>query len=240
MQQAELLPLRSGLQRDKVSDRVRELQQQVKQAMRESGIKRESSKTPEELCSALDAVKTRLRNQIKDLKAGRVSPERKGIELDAEAKGLKAELTNLQIKAQQASGELDLKLRKMLQTLEGKPGVSPERKLQLVMDATQRSIDEYNRRIKENDLTPTQRKSGVPETPELKALREQRDLLQETYRQMKEAATPKKSAEETALDRYKKHLETRIANMERNTLPTTSRRSRISLLYLPRSYRHES
>ena len=214
--QAELLPLRSGLQRDKVSDRVRELQQQVKQAMRESGIKPESSKTPEEQWrSALDAVKTRLRNQIKDLKAGRVSPERKGIELDAEAKGLKDELTNLQIKAQQASGELDLKLRKMLQTLEGKPGVSPERKLQLVMDATQRSIDEYNRRIKENDLTPTQRKSGVPETPELKALREQRDLLQETYRQMKEAATPKKSAEETALDRYKKHLETRIADMER-------------------------
>ena len=203
--QAALLPLRSGLQRDKASDRVRELQQQVKQAMRESGIDVKSSMTPEQQWkTALDGVKTRLRNQITDLtkqlRTGEKTPKREGITYDEEANVLKAERDSL---------------RSQLQAIEGKPKMSPEQKLKMAMAATEKSISEYERRIKENDLTPQQRKSGMAETPELRAMRERRDALRETFRQMKEAANPKKSPEEVSLDRYKKVLTNRIADMER-------------------------
>ena len=66
--QAAVLPLKSGLQRDKATERVQELTKQVKQAMREYGIDVRPTKTPEEQWkSALETVKTRLRNQISDL-----------------------------------------------------------------------------------------------------------------------------------------------------------------------------
>jgi hypothetical protein len=79
----------------------------------------------------------------------------------------------------------------------------------------EKSIAEYERRIRENDLTPQQRRDGVPETPELKSLRERLDGLRETYRQMKEAAAPKKTPEQIALDRFKTHTSNRIADMQR-------------------------
>lgn len=219
--QAKVAPLRSGLQRDAASDRVRELQKQVKQAMRESGIDVKPTATPEQQWkSALDSVKTRLRNQITDLTKQLQTGEKPDgssspIPLDAEGKALQDARDNLRIKIRQEAIETRLKLRAMLQGLEGKPGVHPEQKLKTAMDATQRSIDEYERRIKENDLTPSQKRAGAPETPELKALRERRDALQETYREMQKAAKPKKSPEQTALDRYKQNLTNRIADLER-------------------------
>jgi hypothetical protein len=200
-----LLPLKSGLQRDAASDRVRELQKQVKQAMRESGIDVQPTRTPaQQWKSALDSVKTRLHNQISDLtkqlQTGEKTPKREGIAYDEEAKILRTERDSL---------------RSKLQAIEGKPGMSPEQKLKMVMASTEKSIAEYERRIKENDLTPQQRRAGMPETPELKALRERRDSLVEGLRQIKEAAKPKKAPEEAALDRYKKQLTNRIDDMER-------------------------
>jgi hypothetical protein len=202
--QAKALPLRSGLQRDAASDRVRELQRQVKQAMKESGIDAKTSMSPErQWKTSLDAVKTRLRNQIADLakqlKTGEKTPAREGVAYDEEANILK--------------GERD-SLRKTLQDIEGKPKMSPEQKIKMATAAVEKSIAEYERRIKENDLTPAQKSAGALETPALRALREQRDSLKETFRQMKEAATPKKSPEEIALDRYKTYTKNRIADME--------------------------
>ena len=59
-------PAHSGLQRDPVSDEVRDLTKQIHDAMRESGI--DKQRTPEERWkSALDSAKTRLKNEIKDI-----------------------------------------------------------------------------------------------------------------------------------------------------------------------------
>jgi hypothetical protein len=62
-------PLHSGRQRDPVSDEVRDLQRQIKDAMRESGLDAQSTKDQ----AALDAIhlkayKTRTEKQIADLK----------------------------------------------------------------------------------------------------------------------------------------------------------------------------
>lgn len=202
---AAQVPLRSGLQRDAASDRVRELERQVKQAMRESGIDSKSSMSPErQWKTSLEAVKTRLRNQLSDmaqrLKTGEKPDPKKGIEYDEEAKLLKEHADSM---------------RKLLQDIEGKPKMSPEQKIKMAMASTEKSIEEYERRIKENDLTPAQKQAGALETPELKALRERRDALKETFRLMKEASTPKKSPEEIALARYKTLIQNRIADMEK-------------------------
>lgn len=216
-----LRPMKSGLQRDKASERVSELTKQVKQAMRDSGIDTRPSLTPEQQWkSALDGVKTRLRNQITDLtkqlREGKQELAKKSpTKLDPEAQALKDLRDNLLIKQQQESTALQLKLREALNEVEGKAGVHPETKIKSAKAAIEKSIAEYERRIKENDLTQEQRKSGVPETPELNALRARRDELQKTYRELKQAAEPKKSPEQIALDRYKKQLTNRIDDMDR-------------------------
>ena len=90
------LPEHSGLQRDPVSDEVRDLQRQIKDAMRESGLDATTNRSPEEKWkTALDSVKTRLKNDIHDLdqqiEAGkRTHKVKQPLEYDAEAKRLKA------------------------------------------------------------------------------------------------------------------------------------------------------
>ena len=89
-------PLHSGLQRDPISDEVRSLQRQIKEAMRESGLDAQSMRSPEEQWkTAIDSVKTRLKNEIHDLDqqiaAGkRTHKEKSSIDYDEEAKKLKA------------------------------------------------------------------------------------------------------------------------------------------------------
>ena len=89
-------PLRSGMQRDPISDEVRELQRQIKDAMRESGIDDKSARSPEEQRkTAADGIKTRLKNEIFDLNkqilsGKRTVKDRKSIEYDTETKALKA------------------------------------------------------------------------------------------------------------------------------------------------------
>ena len=85
--QEGMVPLRSGLQRDPVSDKVRDLQKKVRQAMREAGIDSSSIRSPEEQWrTALEGVKTRLRNQIHDLneqlQTGKKTPKKIGIKYD--------------------------------------------------------------------------------------------------------------------------------------------------------------
>lgn len=95
-------PVRSGLQRDKPSPRVKELEQKVKVEMRKHGIElNKSIKDPEERWrTALEAYKTRLKNETEfldetlksqDLDKYLERKKRKQLELDEEALKLKAE-----------------------------------------------------------------------------------------------------------------------------------------------------
>jgi hypothetical protein len=194
------VPLRSGMQRDPLSDKVREMGRQVRQAMREAGIDSLSTRTPEEQWkTSLDAVKTRLKNQIADLtkqlETGKKTPKKIGIEYDEEANALKEERDSLSA---------------ALAEIEGKPQMSPEQKIKMAMAAVEKSIAEYDRRIKENDLTPQKKVSTTPVTPELKAMREKRDQLKEIYKGMQDEAKPKLTPEQV----YTNHLEKRKTDLE--------------------------
>lgn len=198
-------PLKSGLQREAPSDAVRELQKKVQQAMRENGIEIEAkSKTPEEQWkSALDAIKSRLKNQITDLtkqlETGEKTPKKVGVEYDAEAKLLRDERD---------------RLKSMLEEVEGKPEMSDEQRVAIAKKALEKSIAEYERRIDQNDLNPAKAESKTPETPELTALRERLKGLKDTYGEMQEAANPKKTPEERALEAYKSRTAKRIDELQ--------------------------
>lgn len=196
----KLMPLRSGLQRDKATDRVRELQRQVNEAMKKSGLSREATKSPaEQWKSSLDSIKTRLRNQITDitkiLETGEKPPQKEGVPLDQEAEDLKW-------LRDYGQGLLD--------EFEGKPEMSDEQKVKMATAAVQKSIIELERRIKERDLAPKAKEPAV-ETPELKVLRDKRDALRETVAQMRREAEESKGAEPAQI----KSLENQIADLER-------------------------
>jgi len=198
------VPLRTGLQRDKVSDRVRELQKEVTLAMRESGI--EKGKTPEaQWKTSLDAVKTRLKNNIADLvkrmETGKAEPKKVGIKYDEAAASLKI---------------LRDKIQDVLDFAEGKKEKTPqppEQRIRAATVAVEKSIAEYERRIIEEDLSTKKKTRTTPETPELKVLRQERDLLKDIYKMMKEEASPKKSPEEISLQAFRKRAENQIINL---------------------------
>lgn len=197
-------PLRSGMQRDVVSDRVRDLQKKVKQAMKESGIDSKPTKSPEaRFKSALDAVKTRLNNQITDLtqqlKTGKKTPKKIGVEYDAEAKALAKQRDEL--KAQ-------------LEAIEGKPGMSDEQRVKVATASAERSIKELERRISEKDLTPAPKGKPPIETPELNKLRAQREELKKEYKALKDAAKPPKDPEASRLQAFKTRTKNKISELE--------------------------
>lgn len=167
-------PKRSGLQRDEPSQKVRELQKRIQVEMRKHNF----TETPEDKAnrykSVLEGIKTRLKNSIDDLnkqiETGEKIPKTdKAVEYDAEAKALKEQRDALKTKFDEVFGKHEL---------------SDEQRINLASKAVQRAIDDLNRRIAENDIeSKTTRKT--PETPELKALKEQRKGLMKNLIQMR-------------------------------------------------------
>lgn len=267
------IPERSGLQRDPASDRVRELQKQVKQAMREHGIDSRKSQTPErQWKTSLDAVKSRLRNQLDDvmkkLATGEKEAKRTGIKYDDEANVLKEQRDMLRDvlrstkeepakrvateeqrlrQAEKSLAEYQRKIkekdftpaehlqgppterlaelrnkvseardsyRDMVKDAKAKPEDVAQRKIERAAKVMQKQIEKVEQRIKAGDITPAQRRAGRPEPREISLLRDRLDATRETYRQLKEAAEPKKTPEQIALERFKKYTKKRIADME--------------------------
>ncbi|MFH2107007.1 MAG: hypothetical protein ABII22_07140, partial [Candidatus Micrarchaeota archaeon] len=201
-----IVPSRSGWRRDKQSDRERELRREVHQAMREAGIN--TTRTPaEQWKTSLDAIKSRLKNSVADLvkrfETGQKEPKKIGIEYDEQA----TELKNFRDKIQEVLDFAEGKKEKTPQ--------SPEQRIRMATAAVEKSIAEYERKITENDLATKKKGSTTPETPELKRLRSERDLLKDIYKEMQNEAKPKKSPDDVALEAFRKRKERQIAEYER-------------------------
>lgn len=195
--QNKLRPLRSGLQRDKLTDQERRMQREIKEAMKDLPVDQEE--VDKAWKNSLDSVKSRLSNQIADLedqiKTGVKTPKKKGIEYDAEANALKDRRDEL---------------KKILAETEGKQSLSDEQKTRNAIGAVQRTIDEYERRIKEKDFEPKQ-KAKTHETAELKSLRDTRDKLKVTYKQLEQDLGV---ADKKKLANYKKSIQKSIGRYE--------------------------
>ena len=196
-------PLRTGFQRGEPSDEVRRLQRKVQDLMKENGITKESLDPDKVWKTALDGIKTRLKNQIKDLErqkeTGEKTPKKQGVIYDEEARLLKEQRDAL---------------KSEIEFIEGKREISDEQKIKMTVLALERSIAEYERRINEGDINPKEKTGKTPETNEIKILRSIRDNVKEEYEQMKEDMNPKKTPEERALATLKTRLKNREAELQ--------------------------
>ena len=191
-------PERSGMQRDKPTQKVRELQRKIQQALKEFGIETVDPST--QLKTSLDRIKTSLRNQIEDLQkqidTGEKTPKKNGVAYDQEAKDLKARRDAL---------------REHLQAIEGKTEMSDEQRNKLAIAAAKRSLDEYNRRIKELDFSDRQKPNREP-SPELAEIRAQRDAAREAFETLRDG--PKKDPDQVARERLLKAINKRADALE--------------------------
>jgi hypothetical protein len=208
-------PLRSGLQRDVPSDRVRDLQRQVKEAMKEAGIE---SKSPEDQWkSSLDAIKTRLTNRAADLtrqiESGKRDNTKPAVKYDAEATKLKEEAEFLNKVMQAVTPEEKIAIEKpVVTTTKPKREISPEERVQTALKAAERAVGKYAQEVAEGQKKKTPKQ--ILETPELIEARQRRDEWKEIVTNLREIAKPLKTPEERALQAFKTRAKNRIVELD--------------------------
>jgi diguanylate cyclase with GGDEF domain len=199
--QAGQAPLKTGPERRAPTDTERALIQQVNDLKKQLGIQTTDPAT--QLKSTLDASKTRMRNQIEDL-------------ADQIAKG---EQRRREKGTGPTDAELDL-LRRIRDRLKtdfdnafGKPELTDEQRVKIATEAVQRSIDEYEQRIKDKDFA--RRRGLAVSTPELDALKARRDALSEEFQALRDA-DPAVQAEQrdAALRNRKADLLAQVAELK--------------------------
>lgn len=194
----KMRPLRSGLQRDKLSAEERMKMKELTNEMKL--LPKEKADLDKEWRSALDAIKSRLNNQIEELESqiakGEKSPKKEGVQYDAEALALKAKRDSL---------------KETLESIVGEREISDEQRINTAMAATERTLKELEQRIKDKELETKKKISRTPQTPELVALKEQVKQARETLKQMQdEAGIP----EAKRLEAFKKRTKSSISQLE--------------------------
>lgn len=192
-------PKKTGVERRTPSDEERRLIKLVNELKKKGGFV--VTDPAKQLKSALDAIKTRLRNSISDLEhqigtRTKIVKSKTGVTYDLEAEGLRRQRDTLKAEFEE---------------IFGKPEMTDEQRIKLATSAVERGIAEYERRIADKDF---QRKTTrTPSTPELEALRATRDSLREEYKLLEAAAHPERALE-TALRVYKAGLKRQTAQLE--------------------------
>lgn len=190
-------PKRSGLQRDKPTDKERKMQRELRDAMKD--LPQEEGAQEKAWATALATVKNRLKNTISDLQeqiaTGQKSAAKKGVEYDAEAIALREKVNEL---------------RSIVQEMEGPRQMSDEQRVKLAIASAERSIAEYERRLNTGDTSGRNTKKA-PETPELIKVRAKRDALRQAYEQMLEQSG---ATEKKRLQNYKNTVKRTIADLE--------------------------
>jgi len=105
-------------------------------------------------------------------------------------------------------------LRKQMQELrkaENPPKPEEQRKLESAMKAVEKSIADYDKRLRVGDMAAKVKKAGVT-SPELEARRAERDAMRALFKEMQNALKPKRSKEEIALSMLKARLKKDIAD----------------------------
>jgi hypothetical protein len=201
---AKIPPKKSGVEHPTPSDTERGLIKQVENLKRKLGIKTTSPET--QLRTALDATKTRLRNQIADLSeqitsGKRTIDERAPPPTDAEVADLRARRDVLRAQYEE------------IFPAEARPR-TPEERIAAATRAVEKSLADLETRLAAGDTSKAEAKPG-PTTPALEAMRARRDALRAELSAWQEAAVPAKTPEEIAAKKERmalKAYKTRKAN----------------------------
>ena len=124
--------------------------------------------------SALDAVKTRLNNEIRDLeqqirKREKTIKRKNDIQYDEEANNLKAKRDALKVQ---------------FDDIFGKPEMTEAKRMELAMRAMERNIADLDRRIKEGDFSSTTVRTF--DSPEYLALKAKQQTMRAEYENLRE------------------------------------------------------
>ena len=192
-------PLRSGLQRDILTPEERKMQRELKELLRD--IPMDESDLQKTWKTALDAIKTRLTNQITDLEnqiANREKrkPEKTPIEYDQEAKDLRAKVESL---------------KEALDEIVGKPELTEEQKIQKAVNGLEKSIESLTEQITTKQLEFKKKPSPIV-SEEITRLREQQKALRNEILQMRKDAG---IVEKRRLELAKLRTQNQITDLQR-------------------------
>lgn len=191
---------KTGIERRTPSDKERRLIQQVNEAMRRIGVV--VSDPERQLKSALDAIKTRLEHQIADYEY-QINTRERIVKTKTPAPQ-DAETRLLEVRRDE--------LRRQLDELLPKPGLTDAQRLALAERGVERSIADLEARIAAGDVTPGNRRPPL-HGERLDALRARRTALAAELEALRDAADPQRQ-ERAALAAVKARLATSIANYQ--------------------------
>jgi len=195
-----LAPLKTGPERREPTAEERRLIKQVAEMKKRLGI---TTTDPErQLKSALDTTKTRLRNQIEDLQ--RQIDKREADALDRSPTPTDAEIEALKKQRDTLRGEFE--------SIFGKHGATDAEKLAASIKTTERSIADYEQRIKAGDTAPAPQRQGPP-TAEVARLQQQKAALAARRDSLRAELESLRDAEQPRTDREAKVLEKQIADL---------------------------
>jgi hypothetical protein len=192
--------LKTGVERRTQSDTERRLIAEVNEAKRKYGVV--TTDPEKQLKGALDAIKTRLRNQIKDiadqLESGKRPVAKTKVQYDLAAEQLKAVRDRMQ---------------QTLADIEGKPEMTDADRLKIAMRSTEESLAEYERRIRERDFGPQREANRTPPSTQLEALKARRDALKAEFEELRAADEGWREQQEfDSLMRQADQLEQRLSS----------------------------
>lgn len=191
--QRKIAPAKTGIERRSPSDEERRLIKQVEELKKQSGIV--SLDPTRQLKSALESIKTRLSNQIKDLEkqiadGKKIVKEKRTVELDKEAK-------ELIVRRDELKREFD--------AIFTKPGLTDQQRIDIATRSVARSITILENKIKAGDISVKQKPDPVT-SKALEALRARREDLKANLQELRDIANPPKSDEQKAIDALKSRL----------------------------------
>lgn len=192
---------RTGYQPEPMSDIARQEQQKLNELKRRHGVV--VTDPASQLASTLAARKTYYTHRLADLRQEIASGER--IVKTKSPSPTDPALESLKAEYETTKAEHD--------AIFGKREMTDAQRVQIAMNAVEKSITDLESRIKAGDIGPRSRASKTPNTPELEASRARRDALREELQELRDLAAPKKTPEEIALQSLRARLARENANL---------------------------
>lgn len=204
--------LKTGTERRTPSDTERRLIREVNEAKKKHGVV--TTDPEKQLKSALESVKTRIKNQIKDLAhqldTGETPTPGTPPPTDAQVESLKATRDQL---------------RQTLRDIEGKPEMSDAQRVKIAENALEKTIQEYERKIKTGDVSSERGPVSTPYSAKITALRARRDALRAELDALK--AADQNLQDTKAFDRLMKSADELQAKLDRGDVSKETKAARI-------------
>ena len=191
-------PVKTGGQRQQPSDEGRQLRQRVNEEKRKGGY--DVTNPESQLKSALGSLKTRLKNQIYDLKfqiatGKKIVKTKTDVPRDAEATSLEKQRDDLQAQ---------------FDSIFKKPELTDEQRLRLAQKAVDHQITKIQEQMKSGAIfSPTPKKA--PTSPQLEAARAQLEALKQEREFMRQTLQPGPDPIQAKEDALNQAARTRMA-----------------------------